>query len=301
MRRLRPSVVALLVLTALVLVAVPAQSQELTREEVTDLAEIAAHDSDARERLERVDVVDGRTVDMERYLDGAQGNEVVERIEVLVGSGPSGAGATVPSATQAREEARTILSDERFRPAPVPRPFRGILETLARWLDPVLDAIASFFDWIAEAFRFLALGTGGAFGLWLVIAAIVVAITVVRTRAVVAERAQSRRSASLVREAGDDPKRLEILAAEAEERGDHDLAVRLRFRAGVLRLGAARVIPRRLSLTTGELRRLLASPEFDRLGRAFDEIAYGGRVAAAEDTAHARTAWASVLKEKVGK
>lgn len=297
MRRLRLVVVGLAAIATIALVAAPAHAEELTSEEVTDLAEIAAHDPDARERLERVDRVDGRSIDMERFLDGAEGNEVVERIESLATSDTA---AAAPSATQARDDARAILSQRRFHPAPVPRPFRGILETIGRWLDPVLNAIGAFFAWIGDLFGFLALGTGGAFGLWLVIAALVLAITVVRTRAAITERARTRASASLARDPGDDPKRLEVLAAEAEERGDHDLAVRLRFRAGLIRLGAAKVIPRRPSLTTGELRRMLASPDFDRLGITFDEIAYGGRTAAADDAVDARTAWEHILKVKGG-
>jgi hypothetical protein len=95
-----------------------------------------------------------------------------------------------------------------------------------------------------------------------------------------------------------DPRKLEAEANDAERRGDHELAIRLRFRAGLLRLGLAKVIPFRPSLTTGELRRLLTSPEFDRLGSDFDEIVYGGRRAGAEDAAAARAGWDQVLKNR---
>lgn len=296
MRRLRLVVVGLLVAT-LAFLGGPARATDMTVEEVSDLSEVAAHDDDARERLENVDRIDGRVVDMRRVLRGAEGEEIVERVRALLGSGE---GLPASAGDSARSDAREILSDRRFRPPPIPRPFRSVVERIAGWLDPIVNAIGRFFSWIARGFGALANGTpGGAIGLWLVIAAIVLTITIIRTRTVVTTRARFRASLSTRRDPRDDPKRLEILAAEAEERGDHDLAVRLRFRAGILRLGAAKVIPRRPSLTTGELRRLLASPDFDRLGIAFDEIAYGGRSAVADDAADARAVWAQLLKEKV--
>ena len=290
--------IAGLLIAGSIAVAGPARATEMTAEEVADLAEVAAHDEDARDRLEEVDRIDGRPVDMRRLLQDAEGEEVVERVRALVGSSAS----LPPADGSAREEAREILSDRRFRPPPIPRPFRSIVERIADVIEPIVNAIGNFFGWIARGFSAIAGGTpGGAIGLWLLIAAIVLTITIIRTRSAVATRARSRTKAATSRDARDDPKRLEILAAEAEERGEHDVAVRLRFRAGLLRLGAAKVIPRRPSMTTGELRRLLASPDFDRLGIAFDEIAYGGRSAVADDAADARTVWAQLLKEKVSR
>lgn len=292
-------VVAGFVIAGSVMLTAPARATEMTAEEVSDLAEVAAHDEDARDRLEEVDSIDGRAVDMRRLLRGADGEEIVERVGVLVDSTEA---LAPPSEGSPRDDAREILSDRRFRPPPIPRPFRSIVETIADLLQPIVDAIARFFRWIARGFGAIADETpGGAIGLWLLIAAIVLAITIARTRSVVATRARSLATTPSSRDARDDPKRLEILASEAEERGEHDLAVRLRFRAGLLRLGAAKVIPRRPSLTTGELRRLLASRDFDRLGTAFDEIAYGGRPAAADDSADARTVWAKLLKEKASR
>ena len=55
--------------------------------------------------------------------------------------------------------------------------------------------------------------------------------------------------------------------------------MRLRFRAGLLRLDARELIEYRPSLTTGEVAETIVSPTFDRIGADFDEIAYGGRFA----------------------
>lgn len=86
-------------------------------------------------------------------------------------------------------------------------------------------------------------------------------------------------------------------AAAAEARGDHDAAVQLRFRVGLLRLHGARRIDLRASTTTGEIRRALRSPAFDRLARTFDEITYGRRAATAQDAGAAREGWPAVLSE----
>ena len=97
---------------------------------------------------------------------------------------------------------------------------------------------------------------------------------------------------------GDDPGQLEREADEAERSGDAARALRLRFRAGLLRLGPGRVVPLRESLTSGEARRLVRLPEFDRLARTHDEVVYGGRAARAADAVEARETWPRVLTAK---
>jgi hypothetical protein len=74
--------------------------------------------------------------------------------------------------------------------------------------------------------------------------------------------------------------------------------LRLRFRAGLLRLGRARVLPLRESLTTAEARRALRSPPFNALARTHDEVVYGGRVAVAQDARDSREGWRTVLEER---
>ncbi len=89
--------------------------------------------------------------------------------------------------------------------------------------------------------------------------------------------------------------RLEREADRAERDGEWERAVRLRFRAGLLRLDDRRVIAYRPSLTTGEVARSVGSPAFREVGERFDAIAYGGRTAEREDAEHARRGWAEVL------
>ena len=102
--------------------------------------------------------------------------------------------------------------------------------------------------------------------------------------------------ADLARRSGrEDPAALERAADAAEREERWEEAVRLRFRAGLLRLDARRIVGYRPSLTTGEVRRALGSPAFDAVGRDFDAIAYGGRAAGPDDAGAARAGWAEVL------
>jgi hypothetical protein len=71
--------------------------------------------------------------------------------------------------------------------------------------------------------------------------------------------------------------------------------VRLRFRAGLLRLGDRGAIRYRPSVTTGEVRRVLGSETFDELARTFEAVAYGGRPASNPDVDTARREWPRVV------
>jgi hypothetical protein len=73
--------------------------------------------------------------------------------------------------------------------------------------------------------------------------------------------------------------------------------VRLRFRAGLLRLDRRHVIVYRPSLTTGEVARAIKAPAFAEVGARFDEIAYGGRAAERADAEAARQGWRDVLAQ----
>jgi hypothetical protein len=93
----------------------------------------------------------------------------------------------------------------------------------------------------------------------------------------------------------EDPADLERAADAAEHAGQLDVAVRLRFRAGLLRLGDRGAIRYRPSVTTNEVRRVLGSDAFDELARTFDAIAYGGRDAEPPDVDAARREWPRIV------
>lgn len=277
--------------------ATTAAAAEVTRSEALELANDAAFDDEALRRLRAIDSIDGQPVDMERLVAGAEGDEYLQRVEALVEPGIEPDAARDPAADKA--VAKEILAHDRFQPDEIPRPFRGPLEWIAERLEPVRNAIDSFFGWIARLFSTVARGTpGGAATLWTLLGLVVVAVVVWQTRRVIERRNEQgpEPEGDAVSLQVDDPRELERRAAAARDRGEHDLAVRLLFRAGLLRLARARVIPARPSLTTGQLRSLLSMPEFDALGRTFDEIAYGRRPATDADSAAARSGWTDVIQ-----
>jgi uncharacterized protein DUF4129 len=194
-------------------------------------------------------------------------------------------------AADARREARHILAERRYRGSDVPRPLHRFLV----WLGDRFHFLHRFFDWAAGHL-------GGTGVLWTILAAIVVAFA--GWLASRLARRRSRRDAQVARaldvEHSLDPHELERLAEEAERRGDLEVALRLRFRAGLLRLGRAHALELRPSLTTREARRVLRSPRFDRLARSFDEVVYGRRTPRHEDLADARAEWPRVLEEARG-
>jgi hypothetical protein len=189
---------------------------------------------------------------------------------------------------QAREEARRILSERRFRGTSLPRPFHRLFS----WLGGHLHFVTRGWDWLAGRI-------GGAPVLWAIVGAVVLLVAIslgtrlARRRTEIEARGIERRR----RGRGDDPAELERLADEAERRGDLEVALRLRFRAGLLRLGRARALPLRPSLRTREARRALRSARFDRLARDFDEVVYGRRPPSAGDVEAARAEWPQVVAE----
>jgi hypothetical protein len=193
----------------------------------------------------------------------------------------------VADAAAAREQAREILSQGRYHDTDLPRPLAGPLH----WLQERLNDIG---DWFSGLFDDVDAGVpGGRWVVWVLLAAIVGAIAVAVARSAVRRRsiaAYARGDGSGGAEALD-PRELERLAAEAEGAGEYERAVRLRFRAGVLRLALDD------ALTTGAIAAELHSRDFDALGTDFDAIAYGGREADASDASAAREGWAAVLEE----
>ena len=186
----------------------------------------------------------------------------------------------------ARADARAILDDRRFRNDPAPRPFRGPLRWLGDRLDPVVR-------WIGDAIDFV------PWYVWLAIVLFITGLVVawIVRRVQPARRARSSRTPADRAAGAEDPAVLEREADAAERRGDLERAVRLRFRAGLLRLGDRGAVDYRPSLTTSEVRALLGSDTFDHLAGTFERVAYGGRKAEPPDVAEARTEWPRVVNQ----
>jgi heme exporter protein D len=188
----------------------------------------------------------------------------------------------------ARADVRDILGDRRYRADPAPRPFRGPLQwlgdrlaTIGRWIADIITAVP-WFVWLAVGLVLVALVARGI-------------VTRTRRRRTRPSRARDARVAV----AAEDPAALERDADAAEAAGDLERAVRLRFRAGLLRLGDRGAIEYRPSLTTTEVHARLGSDTFDQLAERFDEVTYGGEPAAPPDVAAARAGWRRVVDEGV--
>src|SRR5919206_479107 len=122
----------------------------------------------------------------------------------------------------------------------------------------------------------------------------------------VAQRVRGRAWAGLHRGGGRaprpvDPARLEREADEAERRGDLERAIRLRFRAGLLRLDRARAIELEASTTSGAVSRKLRSHDFDDVSASFDAVVYGRRPPGGEDVELSRAGWTRVLSAAGGR
>ena len=278
-----PALLAAAVL-ALLAVGAPARAhaEAVSGAELRALAARAASDPAALERLRRVDRVDGRPAAVARALAGVSGRALRARLAVL-GQQP----AAPPSRLEdPGGEAHEILAGRRYSPPRLPGPFRGVIDRLADWLSPVIGLIPALDDVVP----------GGRPVVWALVALLVAA-----GAAALAGRARRRRrrlpgaGAPAAAPPPEDPETLERRAREAAARGEHELAVRLGFRAGLGRLDRRGTIRLRPSLSTTEVARTLRSPEFDRAAARFDAVAYGGRRAAAADVDAAQADWTAVL------
>jgi hypothetical protein len=201
---------------------------------------------------------------------------------------PAQSGAGGPSSAEARAHAREILKERRFRGSRVPRPFAGALRWIGDRLQPVADFVDDLGGWVP----------GGQPVVFVILSALVLLAAAGLARGSIRRRAAANVRAARARApTREDPAALEREADRAAAAGEWETAVRLRFRAGLLRLDARELIDYRPSLTTGEVAAAVGSPAFERVGADFDAIAYGGRDAEQADEAAAREGWQRVLSE----
>jgi hypothetical protein len=276
-------------LASIALVLAPAASaRDVSAAEFRIEVRQTAEDLSKVDSLRGIDSVEGVRVDMEAALAGASDDELRLRLRALARSQTGS-----PPAQGAQDRAERILDERRFEDESTPRPFRRLLEWLSTPVREAGEAIGRAVEFVASPLP------GGEATFWLLLSLLV--CTAAALFAMRMARLRTDVTQELARRSGSgealDPRRLERQAAEAERNGDLELALRLRFRAGLVRLGLAEVIPLRDSLTTGDVRRRLQQPEFDRLATAFDEVVYGRRAPEERDVEHARTGWPLVLKE----
>ena len=203
-------------------------------------------------------------------------------------------------AHRARGDARHILSQPPFTSSPAhPSALSRFFHDLGQWLYDVVGPVWRFA--VDHIWRPVDRALAGTFGPWwpLVLGAIVVALAVLvglrlarrraRVGAVRTERPAGSRD--------EDPDALDAAATAAEREGDYELAVRLRFRAGLARLERGGLIMQRRTHTSAQLARMVRSPTFDLLAGELDGILYGGRAATAHDVDTARAGWPKIPDE----
>ena len=273
----------LLALAGLGLLApVAARADAVSGAELRALARAARDDPAALARLRQVDRVDGAPVAIGAALRGARGAQLRARLALL---------AAAPVAARAggdpRSAARDVLAERRFHEPRVTGPFRRALAWIGDRVKR-LDRLLNPLDVVIPGPRAV---------VWVVLSALVFLIA-----ALVARRTLSRRirvaaeAAAAALPSAEDPRALERRASAAEAAGELETALRLRFRAGLLRLDERGAIEFRPSISTYEVRRALRSPDFDALAATFDDVVYGGRAAEPDDVAAARRQWPAVVK-----
>lgn len=204
--------------------------------------------------------------------------------------------------SSARHQARDILSKPPFRTTPShpPRPLAGILHALGRALNWAFGRPARWF------YRHVLVHIGHGFsvtfgGWWVVVVGamalglgIAVGVLIVRRRARISARETASGSMTT---ATDDPDDIDRRAATAESAGDYETAVRLRFRAGLVRLQRSGLIVNQGAQTGRQLSARLRSPTFDALAGRHELIVYARDEATVSDSTTAREAWPRVLVE----
>ncbi|HEX5614722.1 MAG TPA: DUF4129 domain-containing protein [Acidimicrobiia bacterium] len=188
---------------------------------------------------------------------------------------------------RARNTARDVLDDERFRDDPTPAPLRRPLQ----WIG---DRLSSAWDATARAVDSLPGPT------WLALLAVAILATAIVVWRLVRRRdriARERRAPTGARAERPDARALDAAADAAERAGDLALAVRLRFRAGLLRLADAGVVTLRPDLTNREVRSSVHAAAFDAIADDFEVVAYSDRPATPEQVDTARRGWSRVLED----
>lgn len=194
---------------------------------------------------------------------------------------------------EARRQAAAILSERRFQPERSPRPFAGVLS----WFGARLRSIGRPFGWLARRLSSVLPGGGSALWILLTLAGIGALALTMRRLGVLRRRRRVTTSASASPRLTADE--LERMAADAEERGDLDASVRLRFRAGLRRLADGRVINGPEQRPNGQIGRQLGLGRYASLADRMDAVTYANSSATPDDVLRARTEWPTLVREGV--
>jgi hypothetical protein len=188
----------------------------------------------------------------------------------------------------ARRAASSILGEDRFHSPPVPNPLHGALVWVGRALSDPFNALGRLVTRIGASVP------GGVAGAWAIGALVlIVAVALVARRRARNKLGAESQPARQARRAG--PAELERDAVLAEAAARWEEAVRLRFRAGILRLGESLELASTDTTPNQVIGQIVHSARFDSLAERFDEVAYGGHQATAADADRQRREWSQLL------
>lgn len=163
---------------------------------------------------------------------------------------------------------------------------------LIEWLEQVWVRIV---EWMTDASDYV----GGPVIMAILVGGVVLAVAALLTFNLGKRRARRvderiRREHEAAR--GLDPVSLEQAAESAQARGNHAEALRLLFRAALIRMDRLGLIDLRPGTTSGTVASSLDSSEFDRVATRFDSVVYGGKPASADDVSMVRQMTRSLLE-----
>ncbi len=195
------------------------------------------------------------------------------------------------SPAAARHAATAILAEGRFHQPSIPDPLRGVVSWVGNAAVDPFNAIGHLVAHLGNVVP------GGVASVWAIAAVLLLfAVWLLLVR-----RARSQIGQALLELAAEGrpqtPAELEREASGAERAQRWDDAVRLRFRAGILRLGERLELESTETVPNHMLGRRLQSRRFDSLAERFDEVAYGAGSATAADAEQQRREWPQLLDE----
>ena len=196
----------------------------------------------------------------------------------------------------ARDAAREILGRREFRPEGSPKPLEGVVTWIGDRLNGIAEGIGDFFSGLFKPLFELLPGMWGlVLGIVLCVGIAAFVIWLVSRNVVRAPKIAATGSNGAAPDV--DPNELEAAAQRAEREEQFDLAIRLRYRAGLIRLDRAGVIELQPWNTAAVLTRKVGSPRFDRITDTFEAITYGGRAATGTQVNTVRAEWSTLLTE----
>ena len=258
--RTRAGAIASLVLVALLVSAAPLAADDLSSNEFADLVGRISEGDAPFSDLEVVSSVDGLSIDLES-IQSSGWTDASAQIETLRALLDDTSNLDSP---ELRDQANEILSNA---------PYEVGIATGPSLLERAWNAIASVIGGDAL----------GVLGYVILIGAVLFLVVPLLLR-----RTRPNNAASESTTEPAERRDYEVEALAASQAGDYETAVRLLFLDGADHLEKADAVASAATTSTATVKRLTRNGRFlDR----FDEIAYGGSVAAEEDVAESKSSW----------